>query len=151
VAYAANRAKENGQSGMLTYIGQLISTLYSYKEPRVKIWLDDRAFEVELFSILAGICKFAGNNMLLLPDAVPNDGLFDITLATKISKLNVVLNLPKLFNGKFVKLKEVKQFRCSKVRIESFPAIALQADGESIGETPVLFDVIPNAIRIVVP
>jgi YegS/Rv2252/BmrU family lipid kinase len=151
VTFAANRAKENGHSGVLTYIGKLISTLYVYKEPEVKIWLDDRAFEVELFSILAGICKFAGNNMKLVPDAIPNDGLFDITLASKISKLKVIANLPKLFNGDFVKLKEVQQFRCSKVRIESHPTIHLQADGESICETPIQFEIIPNAIRIVVP
>jgi len=151
VAFAANRAKEQGHSGVLTYIGKLISTLVSFRTQPVKIWMDGESRQVELFAVLIGICKFAGNNMKLVPDANPSDGLFDITLATRISKLKVIANLPKLFNGKFVKLKEVQQYRCKTVKIEATSRALLQADGESVGEVPAEFFIIPSALTVVVP
>jgi len=151
VVFAANLAKERGHSGVLTYVSKLITTLVRFKHQQVTIWIDDHKWEVDLFAVLIGIGKFAGNNMKLVPNADPTDGYFDVTLATRISKLKVILNLPKLFNGKFIHLKEVHQVRCKTVRIDSDQTLFLQADGESTGEAPVLFEIIPNALCIFAP
>lgn len=151
VAYAANEAKKKGKSGLLTYIGQLVGTMYSYRAQKATIETDGQKQEVDLFALLAGIGKYGGNNMKLVPDADPADGWLDVTLVRNIARLKVVMNLGGLFSGRFVRLPEVQQIRCRQVRIETGEQMLFQADGESVGHAPVGITLVPAALRVIVP
>lgn len=148
VAQAANAAKAQGKSGILTYVSHLVGTLTKYKEPRVDYSVDNQKQHTELFAILAGICRFAGNAMKLVPDAEPSDGLFHLTIASKINRIKVIFNLPRLFTGSFTKLKEVQTLTCTKLEIHT-PGLPIQADGESIGYTPAIFVIHSQKLNIV--
>lgn len=149
VTLSANAAKTKGKSGFFTYIGQLVKTLASYQEPEVQFRVDNQTHSAHLFSLLAGICKYAGNAMKLVPQANPSDGLFHLTIASKISRLKVILNLPRLFSGSFTQLKEVKSLTCTEIEIQT-SGLPIQADGESIGHTPAIFVVHPLKLHIVI-
>ena len=149
VTLAANQAKSEGKSGLFTYISKLITTLSAYQEPRIRYRIDTKEYNNETFALLAGICKYAGNAMKLVPEADPRDGLFHLTVANKISKFKVIRNLHRLFTGSFIKLKEVKTFTCRELEILT-PELQIQADGESIGHSPALFEISPRKLHIVI-
>ncbi len=148
VAQAANAAKAQGKSGVLTYVSHLVGTLTKYKEPRIDFSVDDKKQDTELFALLAGICRYAGNAMKLVPEAEPSDGLFHLTIASKIKRIKVIFNLPRLFTGSFTKLKEVQTMTCAKLEIHT-PDLPIQADGESIGSTPAIFVIHSQKLNIV--
>jgi len=150
VAYAANNEKEKGNSSVLTYIKQLVKTLFTYKTANCELMIDGKKIHSQLFAVLIGIGKFAGNKMKLVPNAIPNDGLFDITLAHKISPWKVIRNFPKLFNGKFLGLKEVSVYQGTEFSISSKSDIYFQADGESMGKAPLHITLVPNAINVII-
>lgn len=150
VAYAANKEKEKGNSGVLTYIKQLVYTLFKYEPVECQLTINGKSVSTQLFAVLVGIGKFAGNKMKLVPNAIPNDGLFDITLAHKISPWKVIRNFPKLFNGKFLGLKEVSVYQGTEFSITSKKDVYFQADGESIGKVPLRITLVPNAIKIII-
>lgn len=149
VTLSANQKKAKGQSGFFTYISQLIKTLKQYKEPRMNFAIDSEDFEDDIFAILAGVCRFAGNSMLLVPDADPRDGLFHLTIAKKIKRTKVIRNLHRLFNGSFVNLKEVSVHACKRLQIKT-AGLPIQADGESIGETPAMFEIFEKKLQVVI-
>jgi diacylglycerol kinase (ATP) len=149
VTLAANQKKAKGQSGFFTYIFQLIKTLKQYKEPRMSFEIDSKKFEDDIFAILAGVCKFAGNSMLLVPDADPRDGFFHLTIAKKIKRIKVIRNLHRLFNGSFVNLEEVSVHECKRLQINT-AGLPIQADGESIGETPAMFEIFEKKLHVVI-
>ena len=149
VTLAANQKKAKGQSGFFTYISQLIKTLMQYKEPRMSFEIDSQKFDDDIFAILAGVCKFAGNSMLLVPDANPQDGLFHLTIAKKIKRTKVIRNLHRLFNGSFVNLEEVSVHPCKCLQINT-AGLHIQADGESIGETPAIFEIFEKKLQVVI-
>jgi YegS/Rv2252/BmrU family lipid kinase len=149
VTLAANQKKVKGQSGFFTYIFQLIKTLKQYKEPRMIFEIDSEKFEDDIFAILAGVCKFAGNSMLLVPDADPRDGFFHLTIAKKIKRTKVIRNLHRLFNGSFVNLEEVSFHECKRLQINT-SGLPIQADGESIGETPAMFEIFEKKLHVVI-
>ncbi|MBX7203031.1 MAG: diacylglycerol kinase family lipid kinase [Bacteroidia bacterium] len=151
VAAAANKAKENGRSGYLTYVFQLVQTLFRYKEVASHLQINQQSILVDLFAVLAGIGKYAGNGMMLVPEANPASNQFSITLVKKIPRLKVVRNLPKLFNGRFTTMREVSILQGSKLAINAGRNLLLQADGESLGEAPVTFEIFPARIKLVVP
>ena len=88
--------------------------------------------------------------MLQLPDAVADDGLFDLTVIRKMSWLSVLFHFKVLFNGKIYRLSKTSLNRGRRIRIESSPEIALEVDGEALGYSPFEFEIIDRAVRVVV-
>jgi diacylglycerol kinase family enzyme len=62
----------------------------------------------------------------------------------------VIRSVKKLYDGSYLKMPQVKTFRGEKVKIESNPPMFLETDGESLGHTPMSFEVIPLSIQVVV-
>ena len=85
-----------------------------------------------------------------MPQAVPDDGLFDVSLIRPVHFWHILFRIRYLFNGGIYRIRHILQERGSKIRIESSPEISVELDGELLGETPVEFSVLPRAIRIVV-
>ncbi|GAB1404651.1 diacylglycerol kinase family lipid kinase [Lentimicrobium sp.] len=149
VAKRTNKVKREGRSGPFSYLISLFSSLINYNHKKVKVTMDEAVLNADVFTMSVAICKFNGGGMMQAPNAVPDDGLLDITVITRLSRLLVIRNVRKLYDGSFLKLPQVKTFRSAKVEIESNPPMYLETDGESLGHTPVSFEIIPLAIQVI--
>lgn len=152
VAQKTNAMKEKGKGGPMAYFYNLLTGLYQYKSTYLEIEVDGECvFENDIFSMSLGICKYNGGGMMQLPHAVPDDGIFDITVVEKISKFRVLRNIKNLYDGSFEHLKEVKMFRGKSVNIVSRPknSIFLETDGESLGHSPLHFSILPKSICLI--
>jgi diacylglycerol kinase family enzyme len=151
VAKKTNILKEKGLGGPLTYMYFVFASLFQYKFIEAVIEVDGKpAFRGEIFSMNVGICKYNGGGMIQLPFAVPDDGMLDVTLIKKTSKWLVVRYARKLFDGSLVDLPMVATFKGETIRIRSTGKVFLETDGESLGHTPFIFEVLPRCIRIVI-
>lgn len=153
VAQKTNLAKEKGKGGAIAYLVNLISGLFQYKSIHLDIAADGKKlFSGKVFSLSIGICKYNGGGMMQLPSAVPDDGLFDIMLIRKTTKYRVVTNIKNLYDGSFISMPEVSYFNGKKVTVSSTPSkkLFLETDGESLGHSPLEFEVLPKAIRLIV-
>ena len=64
-------------------------------------------FDDKIMSLSIGNCKYNGGGMMMMPKAVPNDGLFDITVIKKIGLIKFASNMKNIYDGSFAKkLKE---------------------------------------------
>ena len=145
VAKKTNLQKASGKGGPLSYLINLLTSLIVHKSTDTKLIIDGKPVNEDIFSI----CQYNGGGMKQAPDAVPDDGLFDITLITKVTRMTVLRNVTKLYDGSFVKLSQVKQFRGQVVQVESNPELFLETDGESLGHTPITFEIMPRCITII--
>ncbi len=59
--------------------------------------------------------------------------------------------LPTVFSGRHVGLPEVEYFQTFRLRIETAPPLAIYADGEYVCDTPAAIEVVPRALRVIVP
>ncbi|SHF29902.1 lipid kinase, YegS/Rv2252/BmrU family [Marinitoga hydrogenitolerans DSM 16785] len=143
-----NISKDKNKSGAFSYLLNLLTTLYKYKSQKAKIIIDDKATNVNVFSMAVGICKYSGGGMMMVPSAIPDDGYFDITLIENIPKLQVIKNIKKIFDGSFIQLKWVKQFKAKKVEIKSKEKIYLEVDGESLGHSPFKFIILKKVLNV---
>ena len=153
VAHKTNQMKQSGKGGALVYLINLLQALFQYKATHLEIDADGKQiFSGKVFSMSIGICKFNGAGMMQLPTAIPDDGLFDVTVIKKTSKLTVIRNIKNLYDGSFIKMKEVETFRGRNFTIKSIPEhhLFLETDGESLGSSPLTFEVIPKAIKLIV-
>ncbi len=150
VAQKTNADKMKGKSNPLLYLANLVSSLFSFKSCGARVVVDGEELKEKMFSISIGIGKYNGGGMKQAPDAKPDDGLFDITLIKDMTKLSVVANVARLYNGTIKKHKKVQGLTGKKVIVESDQPILLEADGESLGHSPFEFNIIPQSIRVVV-
>jgi YegS/Rv2252/BmrU family lipid kinase len=147
-----NRLKEEGRSGKWLYIISTAKTLFAYRSKKFTIKVDDTTIlsKVDVFSANVGIGKYNGGGMLQLPQAEIDDGLFDITIIKKMSKLKIIKNFKKLFNGKIYKLSNVMPLQGKKIEVISKPESPIEIDGEALGYCPFTFELIPQSINVVV-
>jgi diacylglycerol kinase family enzyme len=113
------------------------------------ISIDGRDMENEIFSINVGICKYNGGGMITVPGAIPDDGLFDLTVINRMSRPNILLSLRRLYDGTINKHPRVDSFTGKSIRVESDDRIMLETDGESLGHTPLEFSIIPRSVKII--
>lgn len=152
VAQKTNSMKEQGKGGPFAYLINLFLGLIQYKFNHMNIAIDgEQKYNGKVFSISIGICKFNGGGMMQLPDAVPDNGKFDITLIKKASKFKVITNIKNLYDGSFVKIPEVETFTGKKIEIIARPkhSVFLEADGESLGNSPLEFNIIPKSVCLI--
>ena len=150
VAIGFNKLKEAGKKSKWLYIISMIKSVLAYRATKVSLRIDNEMHSDEIYSITLGIGKYNGGGMIQLPNAIANDGLFDLTLIRKISGLNVLWNMPILYNGKIHKHSKITGHRGRNVTIHSLPQIPIEVDGESVGYSPFDISILPKGINVVV-
>jgi diacylglycerol kinase (ATP) len=152
VGIRANADKAAGKGGILGYIPALLGILSRYQPTHVSLQVDGKQVAARKFFTLAiGICKFNGGGMKQCPEALHDDGLFDMTIINELPKWVVIANFPRIFTGGFVKIKYVEQFRASRIEISAGPETLLEVDGENIGQGNATFTTLRKALRVAVP
>jgi len=150
VARRTNRLKEAGYKGRIVYIGSLIRALFHFKPSFINIAIDDEIMDGKIFSLTVGIGRYNGGGMIQLPNAIPDDGLFDVTVIRQIRRLEVIRNMYRLYNGTILSHPKISGYKGNKVTISSEFPIDLEVDGESLGVSPFSFSLVPKSINVIV-
>lgn len=149
VVERSNRMKDKGKSSPMLYFYNILASLVGYKAQKADIEIDGKAFNRSIFSMNVGICKYNGNGMIPVPHAVADDGLYSITLIKKIGKLNLLANINRLYNGKIINHSRVETYMGQTIQIGSSSKLMIETDGESLGQGPVSFQIIPKSVRVI--
>ncbi|WP_433662882.1 diacylglycerol kinase [Nocardia sp. CA-128927] len=100
--------------------------------------------------VAVGNTRTYGGGMLICPDAVMDDGLLDLTVVGKLSRLEMLRLLPVLSAGKRQNHPEVKQYRAAEITLTA-PVAPATADGEPAGSLPITIRAVPGALTVLVP
>jgi diacylglycerol kinase (ATP) len=148
VAWRVNRLPKVG-GGTLPYVAGVLGTLFQYRAPLIRLRLDSRAVEARIFLVAVGNCASYAGGMRIVPDAQPDDGLFDVCVVKNLSSFEVVRILPSLYSGGHVRHPAVEIVRCRDITVDAPGRVLCQADGELVGALPARFRLRPAALRCV--
>jgi len=149
VVKRSNYQKDRGRSGKLIYFYNLLLSLLTYRNTRVELEIDGKKTSAEIFSVNVGNGRYCGGGMRQTPDAVPTDGLLDVTVIKNIGKFEIIRKLGILYDGTILSHPQIDGYKCKNLKAASDSVIYTEADGESLGHTPAEFSIIPAAIRII--
>ncbi len=148
--------KKKGRSGKNDYIVALFNVLLDRKCVDYKVTIDDETFfNGSVFSVAIGVGRFSGGGMIQAPKAVCNDGLLDLTLIRKVSKLTVLRHVKKLFNGEIYSVKQVSHKQFKTLKIETAKPELIEVDGEVVGttglegSTGLELSIIPSSLKVI--
>ena len=133
------------------YLLALIMSLFGYKPVDLVITTDQSdELKLSVFAMSIAICKFNGGGMMIAPHAKYDDGLLSLTVVRKISKMKVIRNFFKLFDGSFIKNKEIETLNTQKISVAADDAFGVEMDGELLGETKlVTFENLSGKLRVI--
>jgi YegS/Rv2252/BmrU family lipid kinase len=150
VVKRTNRQKEKGRKGKAIYMWNLLMSLFAYRNIHTEVEIDGRKVSNNTFTISLGIGKYSGGGMMQTPNAVHDDGLFDITIIKRMRKGEIIRNLKRLYDGSIYDHPKIEWYRGENIKINSDPVIHVEADGESLGHSPIEFLIIPKSIKVVI-
>ena len=116
---------------------------------KAKIEIDEREIVDNFLFILTLNTIHTGKGMKAAPKARLDDGLMDIIiLKSNISKLELLLLLPKIFSGKHVLSDKVEYVQGKKINIIPEENEILNIDGEMRCSTPINISILPHRLEI---
>ena len=146
-----NKMKDNGRYGKWLYLLCALQTFLGCRSKRFSIKADGRDFYKGLvFSGAVGIGKYNGGGMQQTPYALFDDGLMDMTVIRKMSKLKIMRKFKCLYSGNIYAVPGVMHLQAKKIEIETWPESRIEIDGEAVGNSPFCFELVPHGIRVVV-
>jgi len=137
--------------GKVTYVAGIFHKLAMFRPVRAEITADGRVWVQPLFMLAAGNLPAYAGGLRMCPDARPTDGLLDVVLVRDVARWEVVLLLPRLLDGSHVRHPKVAVVRAKEVSVRAHVPLAVHADGEFLGLTPVQFTCHPQALDVLVP
>ncbi|MEZ4949360.1 MAG: diacylglycerol kinase family lipid kinase [Saprospiraceae bacterium] len=150
VEYAEQRKPKKW--GKVFFLFMVLKCLFKYKYPEVSIYYDDQSYKGKIYTINIGICNFSGGGMEIVPHANPQDGKFALTFVKPISKLGVLLNTYRFYNGSIGNHPKVSTSTVEEIQVDGVrTTVKLEVDGELIGACPSNFTILKNALNILVP
>lgn len=135
--------------GFVSFLWGTVVSLLLYKNRQMRITVDHREICNEPVTVVViGNGRFFGGGMQIAPNALIDDGLFDIIILRNLSKVALLANLPKVYGGKHLGHPRISSLRGKKVEVTSADRVLLDLDGEQPGSTPVEIELLPGAIKL---
>lgn len=152
--YVASKLKKLKSFGGIAYLLSGLYGLLFYKKTKLIIEINNQLLKEKCLMVVFGICKFSGGGMQFTKDVNTSDGLLDITIAKNLTLIDMILNLPKLYNGQIVHHKKVESYKTTSFKITPFLKSEkpfIQADGELINRGSISVSILKKAIQFIIP
>lgn len=137
--------------GSLTYSVLTVTSLLTMTKFCINVTTDELSESRDkiIYSALL-LGAYEGGGVKMAPNAVCDDGKFDVCTAGRISKLRAFTCFPLLIKGKHTKLKAFKMETTSSYVIETDRPVALHTDGEFLGDiTKARFECLKGALKLI--
>jgi YegS/Rv2252/BmrU family lipid kinase len=147
--------RANGMSkvlgGKATFFYALTRVFLEWENTDVTVTLDDGDRRGRMHDVIVANGVWHGGGMMLAPDARPDDGRFDVVLIGDVSKVDFLTTAPKIYKGRHVTHPKVEVVRSARVAVDAGERLPIEVEGEQVGTTPAVFEVVPGALRVRVP
>jgi YegS/Rv2252/BmrU family lipid kinase len=147
--------RANGMSkalgGRVTFFYALTRVFFEWENTEVRVQLDDGERRGRMHDVIVANGVWHGGGMKLAPDAAPDDGAFDVVLIGDVGKVDFLTTAPKIYKGRHVGHPKVEVVRSRLVDVDADEHLPIELEGEQVGTTPAVFELVPGALRIRVP
>lgn len=130
--------------GRMRYNIAILLVLSTFRPLTYRFRVDEIEFTTKAMLIAVSNGQSYGGGMKVTPNALLDDGLFDVMILGPVSRFEFLKVFPKVFSGTHVDHPAVKIMRGKKISIDS-SAVAY-GDGERIGPLPISAEIVSGAL-----
>jgi diacylglycerol kinase (ATP) len=138
--------------GPLAYLRSAAAALPELRAYRTTLALDNaESITMELYNVVVANGRYVAAGRLIAPDAAIDDGLLDVVLIPERPASELALVVAQIALGTHLSSAAVVHRRAAKLTVNSKPGMWFNVDGELVGNEPATFEIVPRALRFVVP
>ena len=138
-----------GTGRYLWSVGRLLKAFQCHE---ARLTLDGLVIEARTILVAVAIGTTYGSMFRLAPEAVLDDGLFDVVWSEEVNRAEVLRLIPSALRGTLPKRRKVHTARAREVEVELSEEVPAHVDGEMLVNTRRFkARVLPGALRIVAP
>lgn len=138
--------------GPLAYLRSAAAALPDLRAYRTTLAFDNtESLTLDLYNAVVANGRYVAGGTLIAPEASIDDGLLDIILIQKRSAAELTLLAAQSVMGAHLSNDAVVFRRAAKVTVNSKPGMWFNVDGELVGNEPACFEILPRALKFVVP
>lgn len=138
--------------GGLAYVWGGLKTLPELEVYVARFKFDDKdVLEKTVYNLVVSNGKFIAGGIEIAPEAKLDDGMLNVMIVPEMPVAALAPLFAKSMNATHVESEELIFRRARKIEITSGPQMPINADGESSGETPVTIELLPKALKLIVP
>jgi diacylglycerol kinase (ATP) len=149
---AAESLKLKRLRGLAVYLVAIARGLITYRaHPMMVEYAGHKVNRRLLFTSIAnGRCQAGG--FWLTPEALVDDGLFDLCLVDDMSLAKIIRYIPKVMKGTHTQLKVVTMGRAATIRIVCSAPMPVATDGEVLATDAreIFAEILPKALDVLV-
>jgi YegS/Rv2252/BmrU family lipid kinase len=145
-------SERGGTIRMSDYIAWGLRSLPDFEAPVIRVEVDGRLIEPRASWVEVANVAAYGGPLVLAPQALPTDGLFDVMIQTAHRRRDA---MRLMFAGLWryglrrpYPMRDLRLVRGRHVRLGAEGEPALQLDGDPAGALPATFELIPRAVRV---
>ncbi len=144
-------------TGTPLYVLAMLRTIVAYRPRTTTVRVDGREWQEPAWLVAVGNTRCYAGGMRITPDAQVHDGLFDICVVGRTSRRELITRFPSVFRGTHTRADAVTMFRGARVELSAdddrhaTSPPELWASGERVGPLPATVEVVPAAVRVLVP
>jgi diacylglycerol kinase (ATP) len=136
--------------GSAVYLYAILRVLPRFTPRPVEIRTENGTRQEEIMFAAVGNTRQYGGGIRITPDAKVDDGLLDICIVHRSTRMELLKTLPKAYTGAHCKSSFVEMGRGRAFHFASETAMAVYADGEPLTRTPVSFGLAEGKLKVVV-
>jgi diacylglycerol kinase (ATP) len=133
-----------------TYGWAIFRSLLTYSVQKVRIFNSEWTYQGSVMSVCMANGKYFGSGLCIAPEAELNDGIAEIVIIGNVGVWDYLNKVPLLKKGRKIKHPEVLYKKSKSCTIESQTPMPIDMDGEFVGYTPLIMEMIQNRIEILV-
>jgi diacylglycerol kinase (ATP) len=140
------------QRNFWSYFVQAVRTGVVYQPKPYVVEADGRIIESNCLNIAIANGPIYGFNFKIAPDAILDDGLFQVVLLKEAPRWQYFAAVPGAFQGKLLDAGFVEHFAARSLTIRGLDQQQIHVDGEPLTTGPILnAEIVPKALRVLRP
>jgi YegS/Rv2252/BmrU family lipid kinase len=137
--------------GTFVYTYGVLRAIGPWHEANWELTVDGETTRFPGHSIAVANSGVFGGGMYLSPNSKLDDGLLEVITIGSKSKLRLLSNLPRVFNGTHLKDPAISVLQGREITFSADRPFTAYADGDPIADLPATVRVLPGSLRVVAP
>ncbi len=138
--------------GIALYLPAVLKTIFvTMQVPRIELTVDGSLRELDAIMLVACNGPREGGTFHLAPDARYDDGLLNLVIAEKVSRLEMLAMVPRFIRGTHLSHRAVSTLTARVIEMRSDDPLHVHVDGEILSDIAhhVRIEVIPDSLRMI--
>lgn len=145
------RQRHTKRLGVLAYVITTLMVARGFTGVRTRVRLDGRMVRGRTLLVMVSNIQLYAGFLRIAREALLDDGLLDVFVFKGLGFPWVLRHMANILSQHYLDNPKVVYRQACHIEVHTDPPMAVQADGDPIGMTPVTIEVVPRALRVLVP